>query len=125
MQKKISLTEIAVTFEKIRKESVFFYMIVLDGKLDSANISAVTREFDRLFAEETLNTLIDMANLSYVNSTGLSLLLSLWKKINNQKKQIIFYNLHPFMRDLFNMTDLDSKFIIKNEYEDAVKCLEE
>jgi anti-anti-sigma factor len=119
----IQLDNLNVFCEQGKKGDTSYLLLKLDGKLVSDNVTDLTRELENLFASEIIHTLMDISLLSYVNSTGLSLLLTLWKKVINNNKKLVFFNLHPFMDELFKMTELNSKFLIKDDLESALDSI--
>ena len=123
MSDLINLDDIDILHERKMKGDIEYLLIKFDGKLITDNVSNLTEELENIFEDEIIDTLLDLSNLRYVNSTGLSLLLTLWKKVINNNKKIIFFDLHPFMDELLKMTELNSKFLIKNDFETALDCL--
>lgn len=73
------------------------------------------------FKEQLLNTideidtdlLIDGEQLSYIDSTGLGVLISGLKKIKEKGNNIIIENIKPNINKLFTITGLNKVFIIK------------
>ena len=67
-----------LNFEKTFEESAL--IISLDGKLDTGTTPDLTAAIEE-DAEKAESIIIDMANLKYISSAGLRLLLSLHKKM--------------------------------------------
>jgi|APHig6443717817_1056837.scaffolds.fasta_scaffold163912_1 anti-anti-sigma factor len=66
------------------KESESTVVITLSGSLDITNVGPFSAEVDRLCTLSGKNIEIDMEEVSYVDSTGVSCLLRLYK---HQKQQ--------------------------------------
>lgn len=63
--------------------------------------------------EENKNLMIDCSNLEYIDSTGLGALISIYKVVKEKDNQIQISNLKPNIKKLFDITDLDNIFLIK------------
>ncbi len=59
------------------------------------------------------NILIDGDRLDYIDSTGLGALISIYKVVREKGFKIYIENIKPTIRKLFDITDLDQIFIIK------------
>jgi len=53
--------------------------VSLSGSIDLPSIKDFTETFDRLCANESKNIELDLSEVSYIDSTGMSLLLKLFK----------------------------------------------
>ena len=86
-------------------------IIALDGKLDTntaPQLEAAIRE-----GEDSITVLeFDFANLQYMSSAGLRVLLSAQKIMNNQGKMII-RNVSGEIMDIFDITGFIDIFNIK------------
>ena len=69
------------------KENETTVHIELSGTVDIINNGEISREVDRLCLETGKNIEIDLSQVSYIDSTGVSLLLRLFKHQKKQQKQ--------------------------------------
>jgi anti-sigma B factor antagonist len=93
----------------------------LEGKLmggpDSEEVQHLLR---RLVAEGRIRVLIDMAEVSWVNSTGLSVLISGYHSLRNAGGALKLVNTSPRIEQIFTVTGLDTVF---ESFEDESKAL--
>jgi anti-sigma B factor antagonist len=87
-------------------------VVTVEGQLVVANRrqlkQAVLDEIDR----GGRRFVIDFANASYIDSAGLGVLVSLSKKIRENRGQLLLQNLNEDLRTLFELTKLDTLFEI-------------
>lgn len=87
-------------------------VVSVEGQLVVANRrqlkQAVLDEIDR----GGRRFVIDFANASYIDSAGLGVLVSLSKKIRENRGQLLLENLNEDLRTLFELTKLDTLFEI-------------
>ncbi len=70
------------------------------------------------------NLLIDMSNIEFLDSSGLSILLSALKAANDQGSDLALCSLHYPVRLIFEITKMDQRFAIFNTYEDYKNYIE-
>jgi anti-anti-sigma factor len=68
-------------------ENEFTVSLTLSGTMDIINIGDFTGEVDRLCRMSGKNIEIDLSQVSYIDSTGVSLLLRLYKHQKQQEKR--------------------------------------
>lgn len=85
--------------------------IVPVGDLDIVNSKVFKDEVLKLM-EENQEILIDGEKLDYMDSTGLGVLISLYKKAKNTNSKIYLTNLKPNIYKLFDITGLNNVFEI-------------
>ncbi|MBV1757866.1 MAG: STAS domain-containing protein [Dethiosulfatibacter sp.] len=85
--------------------------IVPVGDLDIVNSKAFKDEVLTLM-EENQEILIDGEKLDYMDSTGLGVLISLYKKAKSTNSKIYLTNLKPNIYKLFDITGLNNVFEI-------------
>ncbi|HBH12194.1 MAG: Anti-sigma F factor antagonist (SpoIIAA-2) / Anti-sigma B factor antagonist RsbV [Clostridiales bacterium 38_11] len=85
--------------------------IVPVGDLDIVNSKVFKDEVLKLM-EENQEILIDGEKLDYMDSTGLGVLISLYKKTKSNNSKIYLTNLKPNIYKLFDITGLNNVFEI-------------
>lgn len=70
------------------------------------------------------NLLIDMSNIDFLDSSGLSILLSALKAANEQGSNLALCSLHYPVRLIFEITRMDQRFAIFDTYEDYKNYIE-
>jgi anti-sigma B factor antagonist len=81
----------------------------VSGRLDAAHASA---------AQEFLDTVagacvIDMAELEYISSAGLGVLLSTHKRLMSGQSGLELVNVNPHINDIFRYSGFDKLFAIR------------
>ena len=66
---------------------------------------------------------VDFSNTSYIDSSGLGVLVSLSKKISEQGGELRLAGLNEDLRTLFELTKLDTLFTIAESREEALNGL--
>ncbi len=90
-----------------------FWHVIPEGEIDIYT----STEFKDIIVDKTKekqsDILIDGEKLDYLDSTGLGALISILKMAKKNEKDIYLENIKPNIRKLFDITDLDKVFIIK------------
>ncbi|MDK2800695.1 MAG: anti-sigma factor antagonist [Clostridiales bacterium] len=97
----------------IEKKSNEVVVVELNGEID---ISTVTELKDKLYAiieKNNKDVRLDCKNLTYIDSTGLGVLVGALKKVKNNNKDIYIVNLRSNIKKLFLITGLDNVFKIE------------
>ncbi len=75
----------------------------LRGRFDASQEQAAQRVFDRIEADCTL----DCAELAYISSSGLALLVALEQRLAKRGASARLLNLNPHIRELLALAGLD------------------
>ena len=67
--------------------------------------------------------IVDIEKLEQMNSSGLNLMLKLFTSIRNKGGEMIIIHPNKFIRQLLNVSKLDTVFIIAADKESAIKQL--
>jgi anti-sigma B factor antagonist len=97
-------------------------VVEASGKLERGEPFVDLRELaKRLTADEgSRHVILDMAGISYVDSSGLGLLLSIYATIRNQGGELKLLNVAPRVHEVLRMTKLLQVFDI---FDDEKKAL--
>jgi len=87
--------------------------ISIVGEMDINSYLIVKEKLDEILEEKIVNIEINCENLSYIDSTGIGVLIGILKKIKKEEKQISIVNAKSNIKRLFNITGLDKIFVIK------------
>lgn len=79
------------------------------GRLDASQAEKAASHLSK--KDETIT--IDMADLDYISSMGLSILVNTYKRLNENGHTIKLKNLNNHVRDVFKYTRLDQVFTIE------------
>jgi len=79
------------------------------GRLDASQAEKAANQLSK--SEETI--IIDMTDLDYISSMGLSILVNTYKRLNENGHTLKLKNLNNHVRDVFKFTRLDQVFDIE------------
>ncbi|TYB82646.1 MAG: STAS domain-containing protein [Kosmotoga sp.] len=102
--------------EKIKNNYAILY---LKGKLDS-NAENIIKEEVNKFIKKKKNIIMDLSKISYINSSGLGILVSVLKKAKSENLKLHLVNLQSYVEELINSSQLDRIFSIKNNIKDVI-----
>jgi anti-sigma B factor antagonist len=80
----------------------------LAGRFDASQAEKATAELSRYHGPIT----IDLEDLDYISSLGLSVLVQTYKRLNEKGHGVRLANLNNHVRDVFKFTRLDQIFDI-------------
>lgn len=89
--------------------------VSLEGEIDIFNSDDIKSALLTLLSEKEQNVVIDCKNLSYIDSTGLSALVAMLKKVKSYSGIITLKNLLPNVYKVIKITNLDKLFIIEGD----------
>jgi len=85
-----------------------FYMIKLDGFLDTASSPDLQKKVEDIASETYskggFNVVFDLENVEFVSSAGLRVLLLARKLADRQKGKMAVINVRQSIREVFDMT---------------------
>jgi len=90
-------------------------------KLNILVSDSIKAGLQKLFERPNAKVLINMKDVSFLDSSGFAIFLSISKIANRNNGQIIFCNVCNSVLDLFKILQLHSVFHIVNDQEEAVK----
>lgn len=87
--------------------------IVLSGEIDIYTSQSFKNELNQVVSSCKGDIFIDCKELSYIDSTGLGILVGALKEIRKDNNDIYICNLKENIKKLFIITGLDKLFKIK------------
>lgn len=66
---------------------------------------------------------IDLEQVSFIDSSGLGMLISFFKEINEKKGQLVYIGIRDYVQKLIELVQLSQVFIIKETEEEAIELL--
>ncbi len=95
----------------------------LDRKiLDEQNIQVIGDQLFSLVEEGRKKMLLNFANVEYLSSAALGKLITLNKKLQAVRGQLILCNIDPQIYEVFEITKLDRFFNIQKEEQAALQA---
>lgn len=88
------------------------YEVRLLGELDLATATPLRDELSRLMSDGPTQVTVDMADLAFIDSTGLSVLISALKRLREQGGDMTLRSPTPGTRKVLEITGLTEIFAI-------------
>ena len=79
-------------------------ILQLKGRLDTITSSQLEEELEDVFSEESVELTFDFSALDYISSSGLRVLLSAQKKINNMGAKMKIIGANEVVKEIFDAT---------------------
>lgn len=89
--------------------------VVMAGELDDAGAVSLTEQLRQVAADLVGDLVVDIGLLTFIDSTGLSLLVSLDKKVRSSGHALTVADPTPMARRLFEITALDQVLTVEPE----------
>jgi anti-anti-sigma factor len=109
--------------EIITKKEKGAVVVLLKGKLDAGSSPELEKEIDRLLTEGEKHLILDLAELGYISSAGLRIILSGSKKLKNKEGSLYVSSLGSMVREVFEVSGFSSIIPIFASTDEAVKKL--
>jgi anti-sigma B factor antagonist len=91
----------------------------MTGDIDINTSPEVKKSFDRVIADKKDKIIINLKDVSYVDSSGLATLVEILKNLRTYGGKLKLTNLSAKVRGLFEITRLDKLFDISEEEAEA------
>ena len=108
---RISRNEILET--EIRKAEPKHALVMLAGELDTSTVGQLYEELATLTREGARHIAINLAELDFMDSTGLSAIIAAHKRAEALEEELILFSPSRDIRRLFEMTGIDSYLNIR------------
>ncbi len=95
--------------------------VALSGKMDVAGVQDIEGPFINLIASSKKNTLVDIADVSFVGSMGLRVFLSAAKSLSWEKKSLILVKPQPMVNEVLEASSFQDIVIIEQNMKSAVE----
>ena len=108
---------------EIKKEETFLVISLTGSLMNKGQVQPMLEEMAH-FENEGINKLIiSLAEMEYMNSSGLSILINIFTQARNKGGEVIVTNIPEKINQLLVITKLNSIFNIEETVEDAKKIL--
>lgn len=87
-------------------------VVVLDGRLDAHEVTAVRKTLEQALVESQGRVAVNLAQVNFIDSSGLATLVQSMKRCREQNGDLILYALQQPVRIIFELTRLDKAFAI-------------
>ena len=89
------------------------WYITLDGEIDIYNAPELKDKIHKLIEQQQGDLILNCEGLSYIDSTGLGVLISSLKKIKKYGGDMRIVGIRPYIYKIFTITGLDKIFSIE------------
>ena len=98
-------------------------VVDISGEL-SRRASSLSNPMKELLAHDRTNLILNLSALTYVDSSGLGQLISVWTSIRNRGGKLIVLRPSPQVRKQFEITKLDTVFTIVTDEAEAISLIQ-
>ena len=98
-------------------------IIELHGRLDALMSDKVNKYFAEIVEQNDKDIVIDFRDLSYINSTGLRILIITYKSLKTKDKQLLVCNMQKKIKEVFQHSGFDNFFDVNLNKEQALERL--
>ncbi|MGD1907973.1 MAG: STAS domain-containing protein [Leptolyngbyaceae cyanobacterium] len=88
------------------------------GILDSTQADSFRQQVDEALGTDADKLLIDLSNISFVDSSGLGALVMVLKKVRAANKEMFVCSINDQVRMLFELTSMDRVFKVLKDRDD-------
>ena len=99
-------------------------LTVPEARIDAAAAPAFKQRMSEALAAGTRRLVLDMSGVQFVDSTGLGVLVSLLKQMG-EGSRIAVVGAAPGVKRLFQITRLDSLFVLADDFPAAHAALDD
>ena len=94
------------------------------GGISEKNSFDLNQKFYKILDESSSdNMILDLSELSYINSMGLAILHAIVKKYRDMGGTVVVGGIHPFISRILSLTEIIPDFKIFDSCEQAKNCL--
>lgn len=98
-------------------------VIVVKGSIDAKTVIQFQRKLNSVIEDGIKRIVIDMEQVKYVNSTGLGYLINLADTVGGDQGSVVFTNVQPKVKVVFDMLGLNAFFRMFNNRDQAIKAV--
>jgi anti-sigma B factor antagonist len=96
------------------------HLIAVRGEVHVSTAPEFSERLNEAIATGKTGVIIDMTDVEFIDSTGLSVLLNALRRVTRQQGRMALVVSNPTVLRLFEITRLDSTFDIAGTREDAI-----
>ena len=99
-------------------------IITINGRLDAAAATVADKTIKKILKRDCLRMIFDFSVLDYLSSGGLKVILGATKELRRKEGQIILCSLSNFVKEIFEVSGLNSLIPITESLESGIEQLE-
>lgn len=107
---------------KVNKKQMGKVLVLeIEGVMDAEHSSQIKKFFSQVQEEGEKNIVLDLNKVSFIDSTGLGILISLMRHLNEQEGRLRLSGLQDEVKSIFEITRLFRVFEIFQSVEQAIQ----
>ncbi len=103
----------------VQKQNNDIIIFDIDGDIDINSSPEMREAFEDIAIAKTMKVVVNLSNVSYVDSSGLATLVEMLKKTRSYGGKLRLASLAPKVKSLFEITKLEKLFDIFDTEEEA------
>lgn len=107
----------------VKKESGVS-IVALAGRLDLVTGANLKEEIRKLCEQGPNRIHLNLKKIEFINSSGLGALVSVMKQVRLKKGRLTLSDLAPYVREIFDITQLSNVFEIHDTQQEALVSTE-
>lgn len=105
-------------------ENGITHLELIGNLLGEKDTKPILEAVENSIANGSVSFIVNLENMKYINSTGLSVLITMLTKSRNAKGNMCMYNVPDQLSKLLSMTQLDKLFPKADNLEEAKKLFQ-
>jgi anti-sigma B factor antagonist len=105
---------------RVRKAGPSTCVVDIQGEINAQAESALMEAYNQACEAQARNIILNFSDLSYMNSSGIGLLVTLLIRANRQKQRLLAYGLSEHYRQIFELTRLNEAIAILDGESEAL-----
>ena len=110
---------------KIIRQDNEVTIVALSGKLDTIGVEEIRDEFLAATAARKLPTIVDLSEVEFIMSCGISLLTICYTELKKSDSHLVFLNPGKLIEQLLHCIVLDKIMPIAHDLDDALKLVKQ
>ncbi len=103
----------SLSIEKQYHQDKDLWTVKITGEVDIYTSDEMKETLNEMVEEKKSEIQIDCRELSYIDSSGLGVLIGILKKLKEENKNLVVVNARSNILKLLSITGLDKVFIVK------------
>jgi anti-anti-sigma factor len=99
------------------------WIVQVRGRLDQSQTPQLNETLVELIEREKYRLIVDLSDVSYINSGGLRCLVSAWRQARAHNGDVILLGLNDRLYEIFTMIGFDKVFQIVPNQQEALSLL--
>ena len=91
-------------------------LVTLGGELDLLTAGAEIEELLEECAEGACHVVLDMSQVTFIDSSGLALLVKTDRRLCSAERRLVILRPHPNVRRILEISGLDQRFWIRDSW---------